>query len=85
MINVSGFLCEDEEMAAQARKEEEGVRFIKEKSNLKSQEAVLKLYTTLLQQKLFVTPVGLRFLMELQGALLSSGMKKEHMPCIWKR
>jgi hypothetical protein len=82
MINVSGFLFEDEEMAAQARKEEEGVRFIKEKSNLKSQEAVLKLYTTLLQQKLFVTPVGLRFLMELQGALLSSGMKKEDIPVL---
>ena len=82
MINVSGFLFEDEEMAAQARKEEEGVRFIKEKSSLKSQEAVLKLYTTLLQQKLFVTPVGLRFLMELQGALLSSGMKKEDIPVL---
>jgi hypothetical protein len=82
MINVSGFLFEDEEMAAQARKEEEGVRFIKEKSNLKSQESVLKLYTTILQQKLFETPVGLRFLMELQGALLASGMKKEDIPVL---
>lgn len=82
MINVSGFLFEDEEMAAQARKEEEGVRFIREKSNLKSQEAVLKLYTTILQQKLFVTPVGLRFLMELQSALINSGMKKEDIPVL---
>ena len=82
MVNVSGFLFEDEEMAAQARKEEEGVRFIKEKSNLKSQESVLKLYTTILQQKLFETPVGLRFLMELQGALLASGMKKEDIPVL---
>ena len=82
MINVSGFLFEDEEMAVQARKEEEGVRFIKEKSNLKSQESVLKLYTTILQQNLFVTPVGLRFLMELQGALIASGMKKEDIPVL---
>ncbi|MGN1157641.1 MAG: hypothetical protein ACI4TK_15800 [Agathobacter sp.] len=82
MINVSGFLFEDEEMAAQAKREEEGVRFIKEKSSLKTQESVLKLYTTLLQQKLFVTPVGLRFLMELQGALIASGMKKEDIPVL---
>lgn len=82
MINVSGFLFEDEEIAAQARREEEGVRFIKEKSSLKSTEAVLKLYTTILQQNLFQTPVGLRFLMELQGMLLNSGMNKEEIPTL---
>ena len=82
MINVSGFLFEDEEVAAQARREEEGVRFIKEKSSLKSTEAVLKLYTTILQQNLFQTPVGLRFLMELQGMLLDSGMNKDEIPVL---
>ncbi len=80
MINVSGFLFQNEKMAAQARKEEEGVRFIKEKSSLKSQEAVYKLYTTLLQQKLFSTPVGLRFLMELHARLVDSGMNPEEIP-----
>lgn len=82
MINVSGFLFEDEEVAAQAKREEEGVRFIKEKSSLKSTEAVLKLYSTILQQNLFSTPVGLRFLMELQEMLISSGMNKEDIPVL---
>lgn len=82
MINVSGFLFEDEEVAAQAKREEEGVRFIKEKSSLKSTEAVLKLYTTILQQNLFSTPVGLRFLMELQEMLISLGMNKEDIPVL---
>lgn len=81
-INVSGFLFEDEEMAAQARKEEEGVRFIKEKSSFKSTDAVLKLYTTILKQRLFRTPVGLRFLMELQERLLASGMSEEDIPVL---
>lgn len=72
MINVSGFLFEDEELAAQAKREEEGVRFIREKSALNNPEVVLKLYKTILQQKLFVTPVGLHFITELQDYLVAS-------------
>ena len=83
MINVGGFLFEDEATATQARKEEEGVRFIKEKSALNNPEVVLKLYKTILQQKLFVTPVGLRFLMELQSFLLESpDVNKEDIPAL---
>lgn len=83
VINVGGFLFEDEATAAQARKEEEGVRFIKEKSALNNPEVVLKLYKTILQQKLFVTPVGLRFLIELQSFLMSSdSVIKDDIPAI---
>lgn len=83
MIEVSGFLFEDEEIAAQARKEEEGIRFIKEKSTLNNPEVVLKLYKTLLQQKLFVTPVGLQFLLELRSFLEGSpSVDKEEIPAI---
>ncbi len=72
MINVDGFLFEDEEMAQLAKKEEEGVRFIKERTALNNPEVVLKLYKKLLEQDLFVTPVGTRFLTELQNILLTS-------------
>ncbi len=83
MINVSGFLFEDEELAAQAKREEEGVRFIREKSALNNPEVVLKLYKTILQQKLFVTPVGLRFITELQDYLVaSSEINNEDIPAI---
>lgn len=72
MINVDGFLFEDEETAQIARKEEEGIRFIKERTALNNPEVVLKLYKRLLDQELLVTPVGIRFLTELQNILLSS-------------
>ncbi|MBQ8518329.1 MAG: hypothetical protein IJ455_01830 [Agathobacter sp.] len=72
MYNVDGFLFEDEATAKLARKEEEGIRFIKERTALDNPEVVLKLYKKLLEQELFVTPVGIRFLTELQNILLSS-------------
>ena len=72
MYTVDGFVFEDEEMAKLARKEEEGIRFIKERTALDNPEVVLKLYNKLLEQELFVTPVGIRFLTELQNILLTS-------------
>lgn len=72
MINVDGFLFEDEETAQLARREEEGIRFIKERTALDNPEVVLRLYKKLLEQELFVTPVGVRFLTELQNILLTS-------------
>ena len=72
MYNVDGFLFEDEATAELAKKEEEGVRFIKEHTALNNPEVVFKLYKKLLEQELFVTPVGQRFLVELQNVLLSS-------------
>ena len=72
MINVDGFLFEDEATAQLARKEEEGIRFIKQRTALDNPEVVLRLYKKLLEQEIFVTPVGIRFLTELQNILLTS-------------
>lgn len=72
MSNIDGFLFEEEEWAAIAQKEEEGVRFIKEHTALDNVEIVFNLYKKLVEQELFVTPVGHRFLVELQNILLSS-------------
>jgi len=72
MVNVDGFLFEDAEVAELAKKEEEGVRFIKERTALDNPEIVFKLYKKLIEQELFVTPVGQRFMVELQNVLLSS-------------
>jgi len=73
MYKVDGFLFEDEATAELAKKEEEGVRFIKERTALNNPEVVYKLYKKLLEQELFVTPVGQRFLIELQNVLIASG------------
>lgn len=83
MINVDGYLFEDEQVAELARKEEEGIRFIKERTELNNPEVVLRLYKKLLDQDIFVTPVGIRFLTELQDILLASvNVAKEDIPAI---
>lgn len=83
MYIVDGFLFEDEAMAELARKEEEGVRFIKERTALDNTEVVFKLYKKLIEQELFVTPVGVRFLTELQNILYASNyIAKDDIPPI---
>lgn len=83
MYKVDGFLFEDEATAALAKKEEEGIRFIKQRTALDNPEVVLKLYKSLLVQKVFVTPVGIRFMVELQNILLTSTyIAKEDIPAI---
>ena len=72
MYNIDGFLFEDEQTAELAKKEQEGIRFIKERTALDNPEVVMKLYKKLIEQKLFVTPVGVRFMVELQNVLLRS-------------
>lgn len=83
MYKVDGFLFEDEATAELAKKEEEGIRFIKQRTALDNPEVVLKLYRSLLVQKVFVTPVGIRFMTELQNILLTSTfIAKEDIPAI---
>lgn len=69
---IDGFIIENEEMASQAIKEEEGVRYIKERTPMDDPNVVLNLYNRLLEQNLFTTPVGIRFLIELQSILYAS-------------
>lgn len=83
MYKVSGLLFEDETTAEQARKEVEGIRYIRERSSLSNPQSVLKLYKTLLEQKLFMTPVGLGFLLELQEILYdATDVDVEEIPAI---
>lgn len=83
MYKVSGLLFEDETTAEQARKEVEGIRYIRERSSLSNPQSVLKLYKTLLEQKLFMTPVGLGFLLELQEILHdATDVDVEEIPAI---
>jgi len=82
MYNIDGFLFEDEAIAEIAKREEEGVRFIRERTNMDDPEVVYQLYNKLLKQELFVTPVGIRFLTELQHILYASAYvsKEEIQP-----
>lgn len=83
MINVDGFLFEDEQTAELARKEAEGISYIKERTNLENPEIVFRIYTKLIEDNFFVTPVGIRFLTELQNTLFNAeGIVQDEIPPI---
>lgn len=66
---VDGFLFETEEEAKQAKKEADGIRYIRSQTRMNNPDVIFKLYNRLLEQDLFETPVGLEFLRELQTYL----------------
>ncbi len=80
---VNGFCFEDEKTGRAAQKEAEAIRYIKAKTNLNAPEAVWNVYTKLVDNQMFVTPVGLSFLHELYQILLDTGkVSEESMPKI---
>ena len=68
---VEGFLFANEAEAAQARKEAEGVKYVKEKAQMDDPEKVLRIYNKMIQQRLFDTAVGYSYLKDLQEYLQS--------------
>ena len=78
VIVVEGYSFTDENMAKQAQKESEGVKYVKARTNMSRPEQVLSVYHRLLNQKMFQTPVGYAYLKELQDYLKSMpGIEKE--------
>ncbi len=69
---VDGYVFRSPETAKQARKELEGIRYVKKQMDAKNPEAVLQIYNRILQEKLFQTVVGYSFLRELQEYLKCS-------------
>lgn len=72
VVVVEGFSFTDVNMAKQAGKEAEGVRYVKSKTNMSDPKEVLRVYQRLLAQKTFQTPVGYAYLRELQEYLISN-------------
>lgn len=54
------------------QKELEGIRYIKQKNNMKDIKAVLALYNKLVEKKIFHTSVGLEFLEQMKASLMES-------------
>ncbi len=72
MYKVEGYEFETQTQAKQAMKEAEGVRYIKNQTGMDDPELVLDLYNKLVTREVFVTPVGIGFLRELQEYLHTS-------------
>jgi len=66
---VEGFAFTSESEAELAKKEREGIRYVKEKMNMGNPELVLKLYNKLVREKTFTTLVGYAYLFDLQEYL----------------
>lgn len=66
---VDGFAFTSENEAEQAKKEREGIRYIKEKTNMNNPDMVLQIYNKMIREKMFVTSVGYAYLCDLQEYL----------------
>lgn len=68
---AGGFAFPNGEMRDKAQRELEGIRYVKEHTQMDDPETVLKVYCQLIDQKLFETPVGYHFLSTMQEYLMA--------------
>ena len=71
MYVVNGYTFETEEMAEKAKREANGIKYIKSQTKMDDPEVVFKLYHKLIDRNYFQTPVGMAFMEELQEYLHS--------------
>lgn len=80
---IEGFYFTDEKIAEQAKREADGVQYIKENTDMKNPEMVLQLYHKLIAEKLFETPIGIGFLKELRDYLVEApGISEQELEVI---
>ncbi len=71
-FELEGFtFCSKQDMLV-AKNELKGVEYLKKKTNMKNPKSVLVVYNKVVAEGLFHTPIGMRFLIELQKYLLDS-------------
>lgn len=66
---VDGFSFNDEDLLKEAKKEAEGVRYMKARVDLQYPDRVLQIYRRMIEQNMFQTQVGYAYLRELQDYL----------------
>lgn len=68
---VNGFVFHSGELAEKARREVEGIKFVRSKTDMENPGMVLRVYNRLVEQRMFETPVGVGYMRELQEYLLA--------------
>lgn len=71
MYVVNGYTFETQEMAEKAKREANGIKYIRSQTKMDDPEVVFKLYHKLIDRKYFETPVGMAFMEELHDYLHS--------------
>lgn len=72
IYRIDGFAYTSKEQAKQAKKEKDGIAYIRQNTNLNDPDVVLRLYNKMIDEKFFETEVGITFLKELQQELIMS-------------
>lgn len=70
---IEGFVFENKADYLQAKNEYDGVMYMKSRTNMNNPANVFSVYKSLVEKKLFSTPVGLSYLNELRTFLLNNG------------
>lgn len=68
---INGFVFHNTELADKARREVEGIKFVRSKTDMENPGMVLRVYNRLVEQRMFETPVGIGYMRELQDYLLA--------------
>jgi hypothetical protein len=83
VYTVDGFYYEDEDLYKAAKKEAEGVRYMKSRIDMQQPEQVLDIYRRMITQDTFQTQVGYAYLRELQDYLYTMPqIRNEQIPAI---
>ena len=84
LYHVGGFSFSSEHEAEIAKKELEGIKYVKGKLDMDQPERVLQLYNKMVAEKLFVTAVGISYLADLREYLETiPTIKKEEIDSIY--
>ena len=78
-LSVGGFLFYTEKDAQLARAEEQRIAYLEERINYDSPDSIRYIYEKTIEERLFRTPVGLRYLEKLKGYLMTHGIEEEHI------
>lgn len=68
---INGFVFHSEALAEKAKREVEGIKFVKSRTDMENPGMVLKVYNRIVEQRMFETPVGIGYMRELQDYLLA--------------
>ena len=69
---VEGFLFEDEDLANEARKEADGIRYVNSRMDFENPSRVLGVYQKMVKNRMFQTEVGFTYLKQIQDYLRNS-------------
>lgn len=77
---VDGYYFENENEARLAERELNTIKYLREMNNMKNPKVIYQVYVKMVKQKMFVTPVGISYMKNLQRQLLAHFDRKDVPP-----